>query len=105
MVPYSTRFRWKFVPKKVGNNEYLVDLILLVKFLPKLRAVRYYLAETPHFPTRCLNLVYIADKHGIYKLKYPLLIKKTSVEVKHYKIETVVLSVSAQAAKLQKTYS
>ena len=44
------------------------------------------------------SLVYIADMHGIYKSKYPLLIKKTSFEVKHCEIETVVLSMSAQAA-------
>ena len=33
---------------------------------------------------------------------YHLLIKKMSVEVKHCRIETVVLSRSAQAAKLKK---
>ena len=43
--------------------------------------------------------------HGIYKPKYPLLIKKTSFEVKHCKIETEVLSRSTQAHKLKKTYS
>ena len=51
------------------------------------------------------SLVYIADMHGVYKSKYPLLIKKTSFEVKHCKIETVVLSRLAQACKLKKTYS
>ena len=56
-----------------------------------------YLAGTPN------SLVNIADMHGIYKSKYPLLIKKTSFEVKHCKIETVVLSRSVQAAKLKKT--
>ena len=75
------------------------------KFLPTLRAVRYFLAGTPNFPTRCPSLVYIADMHGVYKSKCPLLIKKTSFEVKHCKIETVVLSRSAQAPKLKKTYS
>ena len=64
-----------------------------------------YLAGTQNFPTCCPSLVYIADMHGIYKSKYPILIKKTSLEVKHCKIETVVLSRSAQAAKLKKTYS
>ena len=43
--------------------------------------------------------------HGTYKSKYPLLIKKTSFEVKHCKIETVVLDRSAQAPKLKRTYS
>ena len=67
---------------------------------PKSSAVRHYLAGTPSFPTSCPSLVYIADMHGVYKLKYPLLIKKTSFEVKHCKVETVVLSRSAQAPKL-----
>ena len=39
--------------------------------------------------------------HDISKSKYPSLIKKTSFEVKHCKKETVVLSRSAQAAKLK----
>ena len=39
------------------------------------------------------------------QLKYPLLIKKTSFEVKQCKIETVVLSRLAQAPKSKKTYS
>ena len=47
----------------------------------KLRAVRYYLAGTPDFLTSCPSLVYIADMHGLYKSKYPLLIKKTSFEL------------------------
>ena len=34
----------------------------------------------------------------------PLLIKKTSFEVKHCKIETVFILRSAQAGKLKKTY-
>ena len=38
IVAYSTRFCWKVSPKKVGHNGYLVNLILYVKFLPKLRA-------------------------------------------------------------------
>ena len=33
-----------------------------------------------------------------------LLIKKTSFEVKHCKIETVLILTSAQAGKLKKTY-
>ena len=74
-------------------------------FLPKLCAVRYHLAETQSFPTCCPSLIYIADMHGTYKSKYPLLIKKTSFEVKHCKIETVVLYRSAQAPKSKKTYS
>ena len=55
--------------------------------------------------TSCPSLVYIADMHGIYKSKYPLLTKKMSFEVKHCKIETVVVSRSAPAAKSKKTYS
>ena len=66
IVPYSTRFWWKFLPKKVGHNGYLVDLLLQVEFLPRLRAVRYYLAGTLNFPTSSPSLVYIADMHGIY---------------------------------------
>ena len=67
--------------------------------------VRYYLAGTLNFPTGCPSLVYVADMHGVYKSKYLLLTKKTSFEVKHCKIETVVLYRSAQAPKLKKTYS
>ena len=53
-----------------------------------------------------ISLVYIADTHCVYKLKYPLLIKKTSFEVNHCEIiEIVVLSRSAQAPKLKKAYS
>ena len=63
----------------------------------------YYLAGTQSFPTGYPSPVYIADIHGVYESKYPLLIKKTSFEVKHSKIETVVLSRSAQAHKLKKT--
>ena len=40
--------------------------------------------------------------YGIYKSNEPLLIKKTSFEVKHCKI--VFISRSAQAGKLKKTY-
>ena len=58
-----------------------------------------------NFPTSCPSLVYILDMHGICKSKYSLLIMKTSFEVKHCKIETVVLSRSAQAAKLKKIHS
>ena len=42
--------------------------------------------------------------YGIYKSYEPLLTKKTLFEVKHCKIETVILSRSAQAAELKKTY-
>ena len=42
--------------------------------------------------------------YDIYKSNEPLLIKKTSFEVKHCKIETVFLLRSAQAGKLKKTY-
>ena len=42
--------------------------------------------------------------YDIYKSYVPLLIKKNSFEVKHCKIETVILSRSAQAAELKKTY-
>ena len=68
------------------------------------RAVRYYLAEIPNFPSSCPSLVYLADMYGIYKLNVPLLIKKTSFEVKHCKLETVLISRSAEAAKLRKSY-
>ena len=39
--------------------------------------------------------------HCIYKSNHPLLIKKMSFEVKDYKIETAVLSMSVQADKLK----
>ena len=42
--------------------------------------------------------------YGIHESNEPLLIKKTSFEVKHCKIETVFISKSAQAGKLKKTY-
>ena len=42
--------------------------------------------------------------YGIYKSNEPKLIKKTSFEVKHCKIETVFISRSAQAGKLKETY-
>ena len=53
---------------------------------------RHYLAGTPNFPSSCPSLVYLADMHGIYKSNVPLLTKKTSFEVKHCKIETVLIS-------------
>ena len=52
----------------------------------------------------CPRLVYLAGMCGISKSNVPLLIKKTSFEVKHCKIETVFTSSSAQARKLKKTY-
>ena len=39
--------------------------------------------------------------YGIYQSNEPLLIKKTSFEVKHCKIENVFISRSAQAGKLK----
>ena len=90
----------------------IVTYFLRYRFPPKSSAVCYYLAGTSSFPTSCPSLVYIADMHGVYKSKYPLLIKKTSFEVEHCKIEIVVLSRSAQADLdrsalrwLKKTYS
>ena len=74
------------------------------KFPPKSRAVRYSLAETPNLPFSCPSLVYLADMYGIYKSNELLLIKKTSFEVKHCKIENVFILRSAQAGKLKKTY-
>ena len=71
------------------------------KFPPKSCAVRYCFAGTPNFPTSYPSRVYIADMYGIYKSEYPLSIKKTSFEVKHCKIEVVVLSRLSQAAKLR----
>ena len=73
-------------------------------FPPKSRAVRYSLAGTPNLPFSCPSLVYYADMYGIYKSNEPLLIKKTSFEVKHCKIKTVFTLRSAQAGKLKKTY-
>ena len=55
-------------------------------------------------PSSCPSLVYLADMYGIYKSNVPLLLRKTSFEVKHCKIETVFISRSAQAAKLKKAY-
>ena len=55
-------------------------------------------------PFSCPSLVYLADMYGIYKSNEPLLIKKTSFEVKHCKIENVFILRSAQAGKLKKTY-
>ena len=63
----------------------------------------YYLAGTPNLPSSCPSLVYLADMYGIYKSYVPLLIEKTSFEVKHCKIETVIISMSAHAATLKKT--
>ena len=59
---------------------------------------------TPNLPSSCPSLVYLADIYGIKKSNVPLLIKKTSFDVKHCKIETVIILRSAQAAKLKKTY-
>ena len=73
-------------------------------YKPKSRAVRYYLVGTPNVPSSCPSLVYLADMYGIYKSSVPFLIKKTSFEVKHCKIETAFISRSAQAGKLKKTY-
>ena len=55
-------------------------------------------------PGHASIILYLADMYGIYKSYAPLLIKKTSFEVKHCKIETVFISRSAQAGKLKKTY-
>ena len=82
----------------------IVTYFLKYKFPPKSRAVRYSLAGTPNLPFSCPSLVYFADMYGIYKSNEPLLIKKTSFEVKHCKIETVLILRSAQAGKLKKTY-
>ena len=80
------------------------DLLSQVKFPPKSLAVRYSLAGTPNLPFSCPSLVHYADMYGIYKSNEPLLIKKTSFEVKHCKIKTVFTLRSAQAGKLKKTY-
>ena len=89
---------WSLINKDTGLTCASFEPLPIHNILmPKLCAVRYYLAGTPNFPTSCPSLVYVADMHGIYKLKYPLLNKKTSFEVKHCKIETVVLYRSAQA--------
>ena len=42
-------------------------------------------------PSSFPSLVYLADMYGINKSNEPLLIKKTSFEVKHCKIETVFI--------------
>ena len=45
------------------------------------------------------------DMNGIYKLiNVPVLIKKTSFDVKHCKVETVFILRSAQAPKLKSIY-
>ena len=82
----------------------MLTVLPLVKCPPKSRAVRYYLAGILNLPFSCPSLVYLADMYGIYKSNVPLLIKKTSFEVKHCKIGTVLILRSAQAAKLKKTY-
>ena len=73
-----------------------VDLRPQVEFLPKSSAMRYYLAGTQYFQQTCIVFT---------NPMYPFLIKKMSFDVKHCKVETVVQSRSAQAAKLKKTYS
>ena len=65
--------------------------------------MRYSLAGTPNLPFSCPSLVYFADMYGIYKSNEPSLIKKTSFEVKHCKIETVLILRSAKAGKLKET--
>ena len=80
-------------------------LSIVTYFSPKSGAVRHYLAGTPNLPSSCPSLVYLADMYGIYKSYVPLLIKETSFEVKHCKIETAIISRAAQAAKLKKTYT
>ena len=65
----------------------------------------YSLAGTPNLPFSCPSLVYLVYMYGIYKSNEHLLIKKTSFEVKHCKIETVFIYRSAQAGKLKKTYN
>ena len=82
----------------------IVTYFLRLKLPPKLCAVRYYLAGTPTFPSSCPSLVYLADMYGIYKSNGPLLIKKTSFDVGHCKIETVFISRSVQAAEIKKVY-
>ena len=81
----------------------VLDLTSMASIV-KCVAVRHYLAGTPNLPSSCPSLVYIADMYGIYKSYVPLLIKKTSFEVKHCKIETVIILRSAQAAEIKKTY-
>ena len=71
---------------------------------PRTVFTRYSLAGTPDLLFSCPSLVYLEDMYGIYKSNEPLLIKKTSFEVKHCKIETVFILRSAQAEKLKKTY-
>ena len=93
---------------KVGQlgrySNSIVTYILRLNFPSKSCAVWHYLAETPDFPSSCPSLVYLADMYVIYKSNVPLLIKKTSFEVKHCKIETVLILRSSQAGKLKKTY-
>ena len=81
-----------------------VHLLSEVKFPPKSHAVRYSLAGTPNLPFSCPSLEYLADIYGIYKSNESVLFKKTSFEVKHCTIETVLILRSAQAGKLKKTY-
>ena len=89
-------------PLNGQNNRYMIKKD--DKEYQKSRAVRYSLARTPNLPFSCPSLVYLADMYGIYKSNEPLLIKKTSFEVKHCKIETVFISRSAQAGKFKKTH-
>ena len=49
-------------------------------------------------------MVFINQMNHLNQINHFLLIKKTSFEVKHCKIETVFISRSAQAGKLKKTY-
>ena len=69
-----------------------------------MRPPKYASAGTPNLPFSCPSLVSLADMYGIYKSNEPLLIKKTSFELTHFKIETVFILRSAQAGKLKKTY-
>ena len=55
-------------------------------------------------PASCPSLVYLVDMYGIYESNVPLVIKKTSFEVKRCKIETMFILRSAQAGKIKKTY-
>ena len=80
------------------------DLLSWVKISTKIACCKYSLAGTPNLAFSCPSLVYLADMYGIYKSNEPLLIKKTSFEVKHCKIETVLVLRSGQAGKVKKTY-
>ena len=67
----------------------VVDLLSHIKLLPKLCAVRYYLAGTPTFPSNSFSLVNLADMHCIHKSNVPFIGQKMSFEVKNCKRETV----------------